>query len=301
MKSGLASLALASLVFSLYGCGSGSGSSTGRGGLMDGELTLKITDAAVDSALAVWVKVNGVTLKPEDGEQLYFDYSNPDPINLLALQLGKTEVLLQDVKVPAGKYNWIRLHVETEGVLDSYIVLSDGPHELAIPSGEQSGLQIIKNLEVQSNGDVNLVIDFDLRQSIVLEGNGSYSLKPVLRLVDLDEVGSISGTIDPALLVNGCSDADPLTGNAVYVFSGEDAAVDDIDGDKKTDPIATSTVVFNDETGDYEYSVSYIEEGEYTIAFTCQADLDLPDSDDNIVFSMTENVEVELEVENMSR
>ena len=302
MKNGILLLIVSALALSLNGCGSGSGSSAGRGGVMDGELTIKITDAPVDSATAVWVQFSGITIKPKDGSAFDIIFDTPLNINLLSLQAGKTEVLLENVRVPVGAYNWIRLHVNAvrDFVMDSYIVIDGGEHELEIPSGAQSGLQIINNIDVGSNADVNLLIDFDLRQSIVVLGNGNYVLSPVLRMADLDKTGNLTGIIDPAMLVSGdCSDADPLTGNAVYVFTGENATPDDIDGGND-DPVATANVVFNIETGNYEYMVSYLETGDYTMAFTCQADLDQPDSNENIIFSTTENVEVEKEGEIIS-
>ena len=302
MKSGFIPLALSALMLSLYGCGGGSGASAGRGGVMDGELTIKITDAPVDSAAAVWVQFSGVTVKPKDGSAFDIIFDTPLDINLLSLQAGKTEVLLENVRVPAGTYNWIRLHVNAvrDSVMDSYIELNDGSqHELNIPSGAQTGLQIINDIDVGSNADVNLLIDFDLRQSIVVLGNGDYVLSPVLRMADLDKTGNLTGIIDAALLSSAdCSDVDPLTGNAVYVFAGEDVTPDDIDG-RNDDPVATANVIFNIETGDYEYAVSYLDVGDYTVAFTCQADIDQPDSNENIIFSATENVELEKEDEDI--
>ena len=296
MKSGFIPLVLSILILSLYGCGGGSGSSAGRGGVMDGELTIKITDAPVDSATAVWVQFSGVTIKPKDSSAFDIVFDVPLKINLLSLQAGKTEVLLENVRVPVGTYNWIRLHVNAvrDLVMDSYIELTDGSqHELSIPAGAEIGLQIINDIDVGSNADVNLLIDFDLRQSIVVLGNGDYVLSPVLRMADLDKTGNLTGVIDAALLSStDCSDADPLTGNAVYVFAGENVTPDDIDG-RNGDPLATANVVLNNETGDYEYMVSYLEVGEYTVAFTCQADIDQPDSNENIIFSTAENVEVE--------
>ena len=303
MKNGILLLIVSALALSLNGCGSGSGSSAGRGGVMDGELTIKITDAPVDSAAAVWVQFSGVTVKPNDGSAFDIIFDTPLNINLLSLQAGKTEVLLENVRVPVGTYNWIRLHVNAvrDLVMDSYIELNDGSqHELNVPGGAQTGLQIINNIDVGSNADVNLLIDFDLRQSIVVMGNGDYALSPVLRMVDMDKTGNLTGVIDAALLSSAdCSDANPLTGNAVYVFAGENVTPDDIDG-RNDDPVATANVILNNETGDYEYMVSYLETGEYTVAFTCQADSDQPDSNENIIFSTTENVEVEKEGEIIS-
>ena len=308
MKIGFTPLALSVLMLALYGCGGGSGSSAGRGGVMDGELTIKITDAPVDTATAVWLQFSGVTVKPKDGSAFDIIFDAPLKINLLALQAGKTAILLDNVRVPVATYNWIRLHVNAvrdgnlDTDLDSYIVLDDGSeHELSIPAGAQIGLQIINDIDVGSNADVNLLIDFDLRQSIVVMGNGNYALSPVLRMVDMDKTGDLTGIIDASLLASAdCSDADPLTGNAVYVFAGENARPDDIDGGND-DPVATANVVFNIETGNYEYTVSYLEVGDYTMAFTCQADFDQPDSNQqNFIFSTTENVEIEKEDEMIS-
>jgi len=60
---------------------------------------------------------------------------------------------------------------------------------------------------------------------------------------------------------------------AVYVFSRGDA-VDDVDG--TSDPV-TSAKVTND--GIYAYTVAFLPEGDYSIAFTCDADIDNPAKD----------------------
>ena len=57
---------------------------------------------------------------------------------------------------------------------------------------------------------------------------------------------------------------------AVYVFSRGDA-IDDVDG--TSDPV-TSAKVTND--GIYAYTVAFLPEGDYSIAFTCDADIDNP-------------------------
>jgi hypothetical protein len=59
----------------------------------------------------------------------------------------------------------------------------------------------------------------------------------------------------------------------VYVFNSGDA-VDDVDG---TDDPVTSAKVPND--GNYAYTIAFLPEGDYSIAFTCDADIDDPEKD----------------------
>ncbi len=68
-------------------------------------------------------------------------------------------------------------------------------HPLEIPS---ENLKTEKNFEfnVQGGGAVDLTVDFDLSQSIVLTGVGTYQLKPVLHVNMTSEAATIQGTIN---------------------------------------------------------------------------------------------------------
>ena len=67
--------------------------------------------------------------------------------------------------------------------------------------------------------------------------------------------GSLVGSIDASLTTGtNCSDGNTETGNAVYVFEGFDAAVNDIDG-TSSDPITTALMSLNTLTGMYDYEV----------------------------------------------
>ncbi|MDH5632852.1 MAG: DUF4382 domain-containing protein [Gammaproteobacteria bacterium] len=283
------------------GCGAGDSSSLdlsgGRGGVVNGMLSLKITDAPVDGARAVWVRFSGVTLKPKDMDPFQVVFDAPRDINLLALQGDLTDDLFVDVVVPAGEYNWVRLDVETAGVLDTYIVFDDGTvdgdrRELTIPSGAETGLKLSNGLTVLANGNSNKVIDFDLRKSVVAANPTDYYLKPVLRMADQSS-GTLSGVIASSLLTDPamCSDADPNTGNVVYVFEGANVVPDDIDG-RASEPLTSGNVVFNAGSGEYEYKIGFLPYGDYTVAFSCNADLDQPESDDPVMFFPSSNITV---------
>lgn len=313
-----------SFVGFLSACSTGDSNSltSGRGGEANSLLNLDITDAAIDSADEVWVEFTGIKLQPssddhddherddddddderdndedEDGSDhktLEFTFDTPKRINLLALQGTNVDALLNNVVIPSGSYDWIRLQVnaEQDGTLDSYIKLDDGnTYELSIPSGSQSGLKLNTGFELITGAEFNFTIDFDLRKSIVITSQNEYKLKPTLRLVNNALSATVTGNVDPALLSTtgaGCTDDDPSTGNAVYIFSNSDVIPDDIDSQAEN-PLSTALVNLNNSSGNYEYTLGFIPEGDYTITFTCQAESDNPESSDAINFVQTTNI-----------
>lgn len=288
-----------SISLGLYACG-GSGTSGntsgGRGGssLIPGTLTVGITDASVDSAEEVWIQFSGVTLQPSNGNAIDLTFDNVKNINLLTLQGSLYTDLISNEVIPIGRYDWIRLHVNAnnDSVNDSYIKLNDGSiHELWIPSGSETGLKISTGFDLLSPETLNLMIDFDLRKSVVLR-NGSYTLRPTLRMVDITDSGTIIGIIDSSLLTSpDCSGADPATGYAVYLFEGTNTTPVDM-RNGNSGPFTSANVELNVSSGDYGYEIGFVPAGDYTLAFTCQAELDDPDASDNIVFSLAENLTV---------
>ena len=284
------------MLLGLYACGSGApgNPSGGRGNpsSVPGTVTVGITDASVDNAQEVWVQFTGASIKPTNGTAIDFTFDSVRNINLLSLQGTIYTDLINDEVIPLGSYDWIRLHVNAanDGISDSYIKLNDGSvHELWIPSGSETGLKINTGFELLPAQNLNLMIDFDLRKSVVLSG-GTYNLRPTLRMINMNASSSITGTIDPMLLsAASCSDSDPATGNAVYLFEGTDTIPADM-SNGNTGPFTSASVALNVSNGNYEYTIGFVPTGDYTLAFTCQADLDDPSANDNITFSFSENV-----------
>lgn len=275
--------------------GSSSESSDGRSGSLNktGELSLNITDAVIDSAQEVWVQFTGVTIQPSDSEAITVTFKDAKNIDLLSLRGTNFTPLIESKTLQAGDYDWIRLQVNAieDGIYDSFIILDDGSkHELSIPSGFQTGLKINTGFELEEASTLRLMVDFDLRKSVVFS-SGSYSLRPTLRMVDMDEVDNISGSIDVAMY---CTDTELTTGTAVYLYEGHDVVPDDLDN-KKPEPLITAPVKLNAVSGLYEYVIGYVPEGSYTLAFTCQSDLDDPTTNEDIVFSYQKNIDVEVE------
>jgi len=269
----------------LAACGGGGGGGSGTG-----TLTLSITDAPIDEAASVVVEFTGVELKPAGGSRVVFDFDTPRQIDLLALQGNDSTPLLDGVEVPAGNYNWIRLKVNAdEGTLNSYVVLVEGGAQepLFIPSGGETGLKLVSGFTVAQGGIADFTIDFDLRKSVHDPvGQEGFHLRPALRLLDNLEVGSISGTVAESLV----TDASCTNGNAVYLYTGNGAVVDD-EGSANP-PLASALVVFDEDSGEYRYEIGFVAEGPYTVAFTCQSADDTPDLDDDIDFVGAADVDV---------
>lgn len=314
-----ASIVTATLLLAACG-GGGGGSSSGQSsssqtpaasvGDGNGQLSLALVDAPVDDADNVLVEFTGVEIKPVEGSWEVFDLEGDsltcinwlngnDPvetpegqptircIDLLALQGGASELILDGVTVPAGDYNGIRLSVNAErDTLDSVLVDETGGwNSLWIPSGSQSGLKLNSTFTVGDEGRSDFIIDFDLRKSVNNpQGFPDYRLKPSLKLIENSRSGALFGVVDTALIqADNCSNGEDNTeGNSVYIFQGD---VDPVDyRGEDTDPYTTAMVELND-NGDYVYRAAFLPVGTYTAAFTCQGASDDPEAADDLDFN----------------
>tara|TARA_Y100000591_G_scaffold310764_1_gene313437 strand:- start:679 stop:1533 length:855 start_codon:yes stop_codon:yes gene_type:complete len=184
-----------------------------------GKFRVSLTDAPGDYA-AVNIEVKQILIKTSDDSdddsesdmvdeegswKVIFDDSMV--VNLLDYQNGTT-LFLGETELETGIYEEMRLVLGD----NNSIVLNNGSSvNLTVPSAQTSGYKIKLNTEVEPDQVTDLVIDFDAARSIVVRGNGDFNLKQVLRVVEVDDAGSISGTI-------GQSDADAW----VYTVAGED-------------------------------------------------------------------------------
>jgi hypothetical protein len=272
----------------LAGCGGGGDAG---GSAATGRLTLGVTDAPVDDATAVVVKFTAIELKPEDGNAFTIELSPAPSIDLLALAGGNSRTLLEAHTVPAGNYQWLRLLIEAQqNQPSSYIDLASGERfPLFVPSGSESGLKLIRGFTVAAGSTSNFTIDFDLRKSVVAPPGQApnYLLKPVLRMVDNLQVGTISGTVAAALVPADCSPQ-------VYVFTGAGVIPDDLDTAPApdVDPLVSVPVTLDAASGEYRFRAGFIEAGDYTASFTCNGATDTPEGEEVLVFAGTQNLSV---------
>jgi hypothetical protein len=104
------------------------------------------------------------------------------------------QLLLAEGTITADSTSEIRLVLADNNTL----VLQDGSvHNLKVPSGSSSGLKIKLDTTVvlQGNQTYFAVLDFDASKSIVKQGNGNYSLKPVIRGYWDEGMGAVEGIV----------------------------------------------------------------------------------------------------------
>ncbi len=286
IKAALGILTLSSLT----ACGGGGGSSSAN---QFGDLNLSVTDAPVDDASVVNVRFEAITVKPKDGSSVTISDLEASNINLLDYTGGSSRILLQtegdtNLLLPAGEYNWIRFDVsDTAG--DSYIVIDGNQYDLTIPSGE---LKLNTGFTIPVDGVANFTVDFDLRHSIVNSNGNSYKLKPVLRLLDNTLVGTLSGTVDGALIAD-CNAPEDVA--AVYLYAGEltENQLGDMGSTTSGEVEPVVTVAPSGDAGDYTYAIGFISAGTYTAAYTC--DPDDSETDDDVSLSLIQTAVITAE------
>jgi hypothetical protein len=289
----------AALIMLVGACGTDSGSPTTAGSGTPtsgspstgfGQMTLRITDAPVDDATAVVVEFTGVEIKAanEDRPEV-FDFDAPRQIDLLALDGGGSETILEDEVLPAGSYEWIRLKVNAgRDASDSYVTdANGGKNPLFIPSGNETGLKLVDGFSVPAGGEADFTIDFNLRKSVLKPPGlaGLYLLKPALQLIDNNDAGSIEGTVAASIAAENC---EPV----VYVYQGLDVVPDDEYEDGDSSPYRSTAVKLDETSGQYRYNASPLPSGDYTVALTCEAGNDDPEEDDDIAFIDPQNATV---------
>ena len=164
-------------------------------------------------------------------------------INLLNLTNGVLDNL-GETPLAAGHYTQLRLVLDPNtgmGLANSVVPTGGIETALVTPSAVQSGIKLVNQFDVVSGQRVDLVLDFDACKSIVLRGNGSYALKPVIKVIPY-VMNGINGFV-----------ATPLPASGVMVTAQQNGVVL-----RSTAPNAT--------TG--EFFLARLVPGNYDVALT---------------------------------
>lgn len=153
-------------------------------------LNIRMTDAPGNYD-EVNIDLQSVEVTGSGGKNVTLNV-NPGIYNLLDFANG-LDTLIATGDVPAGQISQIRLILggNNSVMVDSVV------YPLATPSAQQSGLKLQVNNTLAAGVSYMLLLDFDANQSVVVQGNGSYSLKPVIRVVETAISGSIAGYVTP--------------------------------------------------------------------------------------------------------
>lgn len=274
MRAITRNMSLAALVLgtaALGACGGGSDAPA-----PSGALSVNMADTPVDNATSVVVDFTGIELHNTNGTMTTINFASPKQIDLLKLQNGVTGALTQGESVPAGTYDWMRLDVlankNTQG--QSYITLSTGAqYPLYIPSGSETGLKLVSPFTVAQGSTTQLIIEFNLRQSVTSTDGQNYVLVPALRLENQLQVGTVAVNVDLAALTTqelGSGTQVSQCKGGLFLFSGATVTPQNGGGASLID---FEPIPYDGTTTQVSLSIPYVATGSYTVAATCNYDL----------------------------
>lgn len=203
-KSRLIFLTLMTGIIYLSSCSRNDENSSNAG---TANLAVRLTDTTANYD-SVNIDIQGVEIKGGSGTVSL--NVNSGIYNLLDFTNGH-DTLIASAGVPAGTVSQIRLILGP----NNYVVVDGVRHDLSTPSAQQSGLKLNLHETLIDGMDYTLLLDFDASRSIVITGNGSYILKPVIKTVSMAVSGSIAGEATPAaalpVLATAFSSTDTLS------------------------------------------------------------------------------------------
>jgi len=220
---------LALVLFLSYSC-SNSSSITTPTAISKGNITLKLTDATpmhFDQFIAINITIDSIELgNAADPSSFVTILDQPTTYNMLDLVNGNTNVLA-NIDIPEGQYDTLRIYISS-----TEIVLKDGTtfshqidHSFTIGLGSFMGgnmqfdsnngsidITLDHNIDIKA-GDLNeFLMDLDVNHSFSLNGVSfnnmgmggltgffmhitDFSFNPTFRFVDLNQTGTILGTV----------------------------------------------------------------------------------------------------------
>ena len=231
----------------------------------NGALSLSLTDAATEQYAAVYVTIDAIQvhLGGNGNKWKWVTMStSPMTVDLLKLVNGIRKDL-GTVALPSGHYTQMRLiigqtpdnelnlhdnrHPHANYVIDqndSSII-----HELKIPSGENTGVKIVRGFDINANFTTELILDFNAHSSVVQAGaSGNWLLKPTIRVVELTESAIIEGTV--TLKSEEAAPGTGIAGAMVSVQRYNAAAANPMD------QVTVEAATVTDKDGNYQLLVS---------------------------------------------
>lgn len=270
--SSLLTLALAPAAFLLAGC--------------QGSVTLDLNaDAPANPQVSsVPADIAGVEFQRADGGTEKLEFTSSLQTDLIDVMDNDAVRLFTDESLPEGSYTGVRLLVDEN---DGAEVLRFDGTRFPLRVAEATYAPVAINVTEDESTRESLALTLDLRRSLSFNtDDNEYTLTPALRVVRADEAGQISGSIATA-----CPFGTSMqTGGAVYLFEGEDVEADDIGG-AGTEPYATTAVITD--FAQFTYSLRFLPPGDYTLALTCNGNIDEPATDEDVTFIRAANVTVD--------
>ncbi len=184
----------------------------------------------------------------DTGGWVTLEGSDVGVVNVLDYTDGQ-ELTIYDSEFPAGYITQIRLVLGDENT----VVIDGDSLKLKTPSGQQSGLKLKVNENLEAGLSYYLKLDFEAARSII-KANEKYLLKPVIRVLTENNGGSIKGEISPEneiisiyVLNNGDTLGSTMTTleSASFLISGIESGTHSVSFEPADGSSLTSKVVEN--------------------------------------------------------
>lgn len=139
----------------------------------------------------------------DGGSPFVVVFEGEKTFNLLDLRNGQTDLLGEAENLDAGSYNLMRVYV-TQGEVK--LLEDERVFTLDVPSGEQTGIKLHFDFDIEDGGETTLLLDVDLTRAFSAIPSGhiddpstirefKFSPSLAMRLINVLEAGSISGTV----------------------------------------------------------------------------------------------------------
>jgi hypothetical protein len=248
------------------------------------ESRVNVDVANFDSAERITVKVNGVELQSDGGKLLRLEADEPQQLNLLDYRSSLLR-LVSDAELASGNYHGLRLLLDSE---DAEIELEDGSILPIVIDGEQHFSRTSFQIDSEEENSLSLLTVLDLRFSLADQQavDGNFHLRQSARTVETAAAGILRGSVSEDYLQDGdCAGVVGVDGSyAIYLYEGERDTPTDFLVGAGDNPLASITVLPDGDEGSYRYSLTGLAPGRYTLALTCEADLEDPRARDALSF-----------------
>lgn len=241
------------------------------------------TDPPADPEIsAVQANLLGLEFRKADSTGTTLEFRDAEVVDLLDLRDGDPLRLFTNEELPVGTYTGVRLLFDPDQA-QSRVTTSQGDTRLRVVAGDFTAVNFTVEDEKESREEFTLMLD--LRQSLRFdEANDRYTLTPALRSVRTEDAARVEGNVAVVCPAGTVLRED----GAIYLYAGRNVQPDDLDG-VEAEPFAT-TGVTDPGTAALRYALRFLPAGNYTLAFTCQGDGEVPDSSENLDFRNVENI-----------
>lgn len=311
MKKAVSGLALLSLLtvplMSLEGCGCGFDCGNDSSPKIT-TLDLGFSDESVEQLKQVVIEVDRISFRRTGAEDVVVDSFTIEELGLTGVDSFQVDLLqyrglkqllvIENLELDTANYSELLIDVLDDDINRSYVQESDDslkPIDVAGSVLSLPGPALV-------SGDQQFTVAFSLARALhYREDTDVYRLTTEgIRVIDDASAASLSGRVDNSLFdttIPCDTKAEPTSGNRVYLYAGTalapDSLADVFTGDSTTGipngaraPYAVAALAEDTLTGSWQYAIGFLEPGDYSLAFSCNAADDDPVNFDGIVIPL---------------